>query len=449
MNPRHCELPPEDALPLVAVQLPLRNERLVVRRLLEKVATLDWPQDRLEIQVLDDSDDETREIVDLTVEILRRTRPNLRIETIRRADRIGYKAGALALGMGRTQAGYLMILDADSQPEPDFLRRLMAPLLADDKLAFVQGRWRFDNERASLLCQLQALILHGLMLVEEARLSARGLPVQFNGTGGVWRRSAIEDAGGWMGRSEALTEDLDLSYRVELHGQRGLHLPEVAVTTELPESMAAFRAQQARWVRGGALVLRTLGRRLLQARVTLRERLTMLAHIARHLRQPLLFALLLSSPLLALGRLRPLVPHFGWPLVASLTLAAVWLYYASAMVRLGRSLPRALTSSLVWAPMVVALSLGLVPTLTAAVLGGLFSRRRVGFVRTPKHGGMRQWRYRAHFQPLAIGEIALGLCDVALGARALVQGDITTALGLGLLVGGGLLYVGGGSLCER
>src|SRR5262249_42842717 len=154
------------------VQLPLRNERFVAERLLRLCAALDWPRDRMEVQVLDDSDDETRAVVDETAAELGRA--GLQIEVLRRQDRRGYKAGALQLGLERARGAYLLVLDADFQPAPDLLRRLMGPLLEDPRLAFVQGRWSFDNEDENLLCRLQALILHGLMAVEEARLSARG-----------------------------------------------------------------------------------------------------------------------------------------------------------------------------------------------------------------------------------------------------------------------------------
>src|SRR5439155_9555082 len=266
-------------------------------RVLRAACALDWPRDRLEVQALDDSDDDTRAIVDRVAAELRAAGCDVRV--IRRASRAGFKAGNLASGLASARGEFIAVLDADHVPTPDLLRRVVPLLMEDAALGFAQARWSFDNQRRSLLTRVQALILDGLMLVEQARLSALARPLQFNGSGGVWRRAALEAAGGWLQGEASLTEDLDLSYRAQLAGFRGHLAAEVAVETELPSTMAAFRAQQARWVRGAGQVLRALARRLGSAANG--DRVSMLAHLLRHARQPLLVAMILWLPASGLG----------------------------------------------------------------------------------------------------------------------------------------------------
>ncbi len=296
------QTPPLDGeLPAVTVQLPIRNERAVAERLLRTVCALDWPRDRLQVQALDDSDDETSAILDQVAAELRAAGHDVTVS--RRAERTGFKAGNLQSGLATTRGEYLAVFDADSQPPPDFLKRTVPHLAADAKLAFVQSRWSFDNERAGLLTRIQALILHGLFAVEQSRLSDEKKPLQFNGTCGVWRTSALRDAGGWA--SSSVTEDLDLSYRVQLTGLRGVMLPSLTVDTELPPTLAAFRAQQSRWVRGSGEALRALARRILRGDAPAGAKLSMLVHLLRHARQPWLVLFLLAWPILVLMQLSP------------------------------------------------------------------------------------------------------------------------------------------------
>ena len=432
---------PVGELPVVTVQLPLRNERHVAERVLRATCALDWPRDRLEVQVLDDSDDETCALVDRTAAELRAFGHDITV--VRRQGRAGYKAGALANALRTARGSFVAILDADCVPPPDFLQRLVAPLLRDEQLAFTQARWSFDNEAESLLTRVQALILHGLFLVEQPRLSASGAPLQFNGTSGVWRRAALERAGGWLGAgdgaSASVTEDLDLSYRVQLAGLRGRILPEVAVRTELPSTMAAFRTQQQRWVRGGGEVLRALFRRLLSGTGPAGERLTMLAHLLRHARQPLLVLLTLWLPATTLGLLTPAftIPY-AWPLVLGLVHVALISYYGAALTRLGRSW----LSALSLAPVLVALSLGLSPALSAALLGGLFSGGRPAeFVRTPKAGDAALSTYRPR-RRLPLFEIIVGLTYLALALFAATHAAFPTAAALLAFPAFGYLWVG-------
>ena len=366
-------------LPVVTVQLPVRDEAPMIEALLGAAAALDWPRDRLELQVLDDSDDETSAIVDRVAAGL--AAAGTPIVVLRRADRRGYKAGNLAHGLSHARGELILVLDADFRPAPDLLRALHAALAADPSLAFAQARWSYRNREASPLTRLQAAILDGLFTVEQARLSARGAPVQFNGSGGLWRRAAIDRAGGWRVDEHALTEDLDLSFRAHELGLRGATLPDVVVATELPATMAAFRTQQARWVRGGALALRALGRRLI-GRSAGSDARTMLAHLARHLRQPLFVAAALRLAVVACGAARPVAPAAVGPAVFAALAAAAALYLGAATQRTtGR-----LREGVLLSPLLLLLSVGIAPALALAFVGGLLGRRGGGFQRTEKIG---------------------------------------------------------------
>lgn len=246
-RPLRREARAEDAgLPEVLVQLPLYNEGDLVERVLAAVAALDWPRERLHIQVLDDSTDDS---VLISREAVRRLAAlGFRIELLHRTRRTAFKAGALAAGLERSNAPFVAIFDADFIPPPDFLRRTLGVLLAEPGLALVQARWTHLNPDDNLLTRVQARLLDGHFRVEQIARSRLGLPVPFNGTCGVWRRAAIQDAGGWQG--DTLTEDLDLSLRAHLRGWRSGYLADLAVPGALPTSPRAWRSQQFRWTKG-------------------------------------------------------------------------------------------------------------------------------------------------------------------------------------------------------
>lgn len=244
------ELPPDDELPHVLVQIPTFNEGAIVRRGLEAAAALDWPRDRLHIQLLDDSTDETTQIGAQVVADLRAR--GLDIEMLHREDRAGFKAGALQEGIEKAPHPFVAILDVDYVPRPDFLKLAMRPLLADDRVALSQARFDFLNGDKSWLTRAQQLMLDAHLAIEQATRSWRGDIMPFNGTCGIWRREAIVDAGGWEG--DTLAEDMDLSYRVHLKGWKSIFLVTVPVPGELPESIAVWTAQQHRWAKGFAQV---------------------------------------------------------------------------------------------------------------------------------------------------------------------------------------------------
>src|SRR5205085_7746241 len=231
-----------ERLPPVTIQLPVFNEMYVVERLIDAVARIEYPRDRLEIQVLDDSTDETQGIARAKVERLRRD--GIDISYLHRDNRAGYKAGALQEGLQVARGELVAVFDADFVPSPDFLRRSV-DYFTDPRIGMVQVRWEHLNRDYSHLTQAQAIFLDGHFVIEHTARNRSGRFFNFNGTAGVWRRATIEDAGGWQ--HDTLTEDLDLSYRAQLAGWRFVYLPEVVSPAEVPVEMNAFKSQQHRW----------------------------------------------------------------------------------------------------------------------------------------------------------------------------------------------------------
>lgn len=379
---RAAERPPqpEADLPRVVVQLPVYDEPLVVARLLEAAAALDWPRDRLEVQLLDDSDDETPRIAAAT--IARLASRGVRIDHVRRGERRGFKAGALAHGLARTRADLAAVFDADFVPAPDFLRRA-SPHFLDPRVAVVQARWTHLNAGRSALTRAQATLLDGHFVLEHGARHRSGRFFNFNGTAGIWRIAAIEDAGGWQ--ADTLTEDLDLSYRAQLRGWRFVFLPTLTCPGELPARVSDFKSQQHRWAKGSVETARKLLPRIWQAPLPLRVRLEATLHLLDNLAHPLMLALLLLAP--AALRLR------GDPggslargldvLVFLLSTASLHAFYAVAAREAGGG---PLLRRVVAIPFVLSVGLGLSVNNARGVWEALVGRRSA-FVRTPKTGG--------------------------------------------------------------
>jgi cellulose synthase/poly-beta-1,6-N-acetylglucosamine synthase-like glycosyltransferase len=245
-------LPPD--LPHVLVQLPVCNEGALAARVTAAAAAMDWPQDRLTIQLLDDGDSDKHEA--LAHAVARVIPEGVNFQCLRRGERTGFKAGNLAFGLRHSDAPYVAIFDADFVPPSDFLRRTIPVLAADNGLAFVQARWGFANRDLNWLTRVQGILLDAHFAVEQEARFRAGLPISFNGTAGVWNREAIDNGGGWTG--DTLTEDLDLAMRCAMKGWRTAMLPDIEVPSELPETAAAWRAQQGRWTKGHAQVARKL-----------------------------------------------------------------------------------------------------------------------------------------------------------------------------------------------
>ncbi|MBN1247022.1 MAG: glycosyltransferase, partial [Anaerolineae bacterium] len=394
---------PEAWLPSVTVQVPLRNERHVATQVIGAVSALDWPRDRLEIQILDDSDDETSVLV--ASEVLRYRSTGLNMQMVRRSDPAGYKAGALAAGLASARGEFVAIFDADFCPDPAFLRETVPYFSADARLGMVQARWSHLNAEYSLITRVQALALDAHFAIEHLARNRSGLLMNFNGAGGVWRRAVIEEAGGWC--PDTLTEDLDLSYRAQLAGWRALYLPDVVAPAELTPLLAALKAQQARWAKGASQCLRKLAGPLLRSRrLTWAQKVMALLHLSGYFNQPLLLVMILLTLPMVLTD-----PHFPDFSLWLGTLAAVPpLLYVLGQMHLYRDW---LGRILVY-PALMLLWVGLTLSLTVALVDGLWHWGG-SFVRTPKYrirGRTGRWQtssYRPRTSRLWMGELALGV----------------------------------------
>lgn len=393
----------EEDLPVVTIQLPLFNESTVAARLLDAVAKMDYPGEKLEIQVLDDSTDETQMLVRAHVERLREK--DIDAVYLHRTNRVGYKAGALDEGLKVAKGTLIAIFDADFIPQPDFLRSVVGHF-QDPTVGMVQTRWGHLNRDATMLTKVQALMLDGHHLVENRARFGAGLLFNFSGTGGIWRSSAISSAGGWQ--HDTLTEDLDLSYRAQLAGWRFIYRQDVVSPSELPEDVSALRAQQYRWAKGTVQTARKLLRRVLRADLTFGQRVEAFFHMTPHFAYPLLVLLsVLLLPALVLmpatDTMTMIIVDLPLCLATTGSLAAFYMLAESAQGR-----PR--RGALIRLPMLIALGTGLAPHLSKAVLEGM--QHMAGeFVRTPKHG-VKKGRYSARAD-LPITETMLSLLSFA------------------------------------
>jgi cellulose synthase/poly-beta-1,6-N-acetylglucosamine synthase-like glycosyltransferase len=375
---RRAVRPPDPAeWPIVTVQLPLYNEMYVASRLVEAVCALDYPRDRLEIQILDDSTDETvRILAELVAE---KRRAGFDIHHLHRTDRTGFKAGALEAGLAAARGSLVAVFDADFVPQPDFLR-LSVPHFADPGIGLVQGSWSHINRHYSLLTRIEAILLDGHFQVEHPARNRNGLFFNFNGTAGIWRRAAIESAGGWT--HDTLTEDLDLSYRAQLAGWRFLYLPELAVPSELPVDINGFKSQQYRWAKGAAQTGRKLLGRVLAAPLPRRVKLEAFIHLTNngsYLLTVLLSVLIFPAMVLRRGSNELVLLLVDVPLFFGATVS-VLVFYLVSQAALGRGWLQALRQL----PALMALGIGLSINNARAVLSGLV-RNGGTFHRTPKY----------------------------------------------------------------
>jgi cellulose synthase/poly-beta-1,6-N-acetylglucosamine synthase-like glycosyltransferase len=360
--------------PTCAVQLPIYNEMYVIERLLESVAQLDYPHEKLTIQVLDDSTDETTALVAEKVPQLQAR--GLNIQHVRRGTRQGYKAGALAYGLSLLKdVEMVAVLDADFAPYPDFLRRTVAPLVNDPGLGMVQARWGHLNSDDNVLTMGQSVALDGHFVIEQTARNRAGWLMNFNGTCGVWRVRTIEDAGGWQ--DITLSEDFDLSYRAQLKGWRFLYLPDVVVPGELPLHIAAYKQQQARWAKGSTQCMTLLLKPIWSSnRLNLAQRIMGTIHLCQYMVHPLIvLMLLLTPPLLITQTLQPLplgplgFAGLGPPLLFIISQRALYQDWRRRLFAL---------------PALLALGTGVAWSNANAVINGLFSRKGE-FKRTPKY----------------------------------------------------------------
>lgn len=362
----------DPGLPTVVVQLPIYNERYVVERLIDSVAALNYPSNRLHIQVLDDSTDDTVAIA--RAKVAHYKARGLQIDYLQRPHRSGYKAGALAYGLGRTQAKLVCIFDADFVPPADFLLRVV-PHFADPTIGLVQARWGHLNANHSLLTRAQAFFLDGHFGVEQYIRSRLGLLLNFNGSAGVWRRTCIEKSGGWQ--ADTLAEDLDLSYRAQLLGWQLRYLPEVVVPAEIPSLLGAFKRQQFRWAKGSIQCLLKNGGRLLNSKESLIRKIEGLFHLSGYIVHPLMMVvLLLSLPLVVTGEFTRV--HLG---AIGLAGFGAPILFAASQLSL---YPRAWFKRLLFLPTIIFLGPGLALNNTVAILEACLGRNPTLFLRTPK-----------------------------------------------------------------
>ena len=432
---------PAGELPRVTVQLPLYNERFVAARLIAAAAALDYPADRLEIQVLDDSDDDTRAVAAQAVAAARAS--GVDITHVVRDERRGFKAGALAAGMAAARGELFLVLDADFSPRPDLLHRVIGAF-ADPRVGFAQVRWQHANRERSFLTRSQALLLDGHFFVEHHARWSGGHFFNFNGTAGVLRRDAIQDAGGWA--ADTLTEDLDLSYRMQIAGWRGVYLRDETCDGDLPATMADFKAQQRRWVEGSIQTARKLARALAASPLPLATRLEAGLHLLTNFAYPaMLAAFLLAAP--AVRGAPGAVPLAGVTgLVAMLGVLTFYgvAHHEGAPPRSG-FLARALHAAGAIAG-ALALGAGLAVSNSLAVARGLV-RRGGHFERTPKLTDQhaRPAGYRARIGLTPVAEIALGTVLAYRAALAIAAG-MPLCAALFAVFAAGAIWVGAASL---
>ena len=432
--------------PFVTVQLPIYNERYVVERLLESVCAIEWPRDRLEIQLLDDSTDDTREIAAAKIADL--VARGFDVKHVRRADRAGYKAGALASATPHARGEFLAVFDADFVPEADFLRQTIDHF-TDTTVGFVQTRWTYLNRDYGVLTRGMGLLLDGHFALEQTTRSRDGYIFNFNGTGGVWRRAAIDAAGGW--HDDTICEDTDLSYRAHLAGFRGVYLRDVPCPGELPVQIAGLKSQQHRWAKGLTECFKKIMPTVWRSDLPLRKKLDATFHLGANLAFPAaIFMTVITLPVMLLR-----IQGHGSTGISAVVDGAVFflvivtqlLFYVVAV----REIHPAWWRELRALPFVPVVGVGLAVNNTRGVVEALLGHRSE-FVRTPKLGVLgkdtasAKSRARTYVgvrdvaQPLL--EVGLGIYYVVMSFAQLrhgmfVTGIVTAVLSIGLFTMGG------------
>jgi cellulose synthase/poly-beta-1,6-N-acetylglucosamine synthase-like glycosyltransferase len=428
-----------DALPVVTIQLPIYNEMYVADRLIDSVCQIEYPHELLEIQVLDDSTDETRSVAEQAVR--RNASRGVDITYIHRTDRTGYKAGALEAGLKVAKGEFVAIFDADFTPTPDFLTRTV-PFFTDPKVAMVQARWGHINQDYSLLTKIQSILLDGHFVLEHGGRNRAGLFFNFNGTAGIWRRAAITDAGGWQ--HDTLTEDLDLSYRAQLRGWRFVFLPNLIAPAEVPVEMNSFKSQQHRWAKGSIQTCRKLLPRILRANLPFHVKAEAFFHLTANFNYPLMCVLsVLMAP--------SMVIRYNMGLYEMLIIDVPLFFAATASVAnfymvCQRELHADWITRAKYLPFLMSIGIGLAINNTKAVLEALFNKQSE-FARTPKYrieADADEWigkKYRQSFVVQPMIELALGLYFTATVFYALANGIYGTLPFL-VLFQIGFLYTG-------
>jgi cellulose synthase/poly-beta-1,6-N-acetylglucosamine synthase-like glycosyltransferase len=399
-----------EALPLVTIQLPIYNELYVAERLIKAATEINYPSDKLEIQVLDDSTDKTVKLVSRQVHYYQEQ--GINIVHLHRVHRDGFKAGALAEGLEKAHGEYVAIFDADFLPKPDFLEKTIDSF-QDENVAFVQTRWGHTNRDFSLLTLLQSLSIDAHFMVEQFGRNHKGFWFNFNGTAGIWRRSAIDDAGGWSG--DTLTEDLDLSYRAFLKGWRAVYMRDVVAPAEIPVSFSALRRQRHRWARGSLECAIKLLPKVWNSTFPLITKIEGTLHLTGYFVHILLFLLSILYPIVILvtAQIPELIALYGIGLIFNITAVAPFSFFLVAQLILGRrwyqSLPVLLFISIFGIGMMLN-------TVRAAFQ--ILKRKPEAFERTPKFGVIekgQQWirkQYQIKLDSIVYFEILFALFNI-------------------------------------
>lgn len=426
-------------LPHVTIQLPLFNEMYVCERLIDAVCAIEYPRDLFEIQVLDDSTDETVDIAN--AKVAEWQAKGIDIVYIHRTDRSGFKAGALQAGLEVAKGSLVAVFDADFVPGADFLRKTVH-YFAGPKVGMVQVRWEHLNRGFSLLTNAQAVFLDGHFVIEHTARNRSGSFFNFNGTAGIWRKAAIADGGGWQG--DTLTEDLDLSYRTQLRGWQFIYLPDVVSPAEVPVDMNAFKSQQARWAKGSIQVGKKLLPRILKSPLPRHVKVEAFFHLTANICYPLMVVLSALMPVAMLIRF-----SHGWyevlfldlPFFIAATLS-VSAFYTMSQRELGMSMWQRVK----YLPFIMSLGIGMCLSNAKAVIEALVGHK-TEFTRTPKLGdavageGWNKKKYKGLKSALPLLELAFGIY-LSLAIYVAISRQLVFSIPFLAMFTAGFLYVG-------
>lgn len=404
-NAFYRSTPPQN-WPHVTIQLPIYNERYVVERLIESVCRIDWPRHLLEVQVLDDSTDDTQMIARAMVAEMKMA--GIDIAYIHRTNRQGFKAGALKEGLKSAKGSLVAVFDADFIPEPDFLKESV-PYFQDPQIGMLQTRWGHINSDYSLLTRAQSIGIDGHFGVEQASRAWGGLFMNFNGTGGIWRKKTIQEAGGWQ--ADTLTEDLDLSYRAQLKGWKLMFATQVVCPAEIPVTINAFKSQQHRWAKGSIQTAKKNLGKLFRADISWLVKIQAFLHLTHYMVHPMMLLVVLTSiPMLYT---QWFFDNLAYPVMIFTVLCLATFGPSSLYLFSQRILYRDWKTRIKYLPFLMCLGTGIAVNNTRAVLEALFNIKS-GFIRTPKYG-IRQkgenWQNKKYAIPLnavSILELFLG-----------------------------------------
>ncbi len=390
------------SVPKVTTQIPIYNEYNVSRRIINAAVAMKYPKGKHEVQVLDDSNDETSSLIDSIVKELKEQ--GHFIDVVRRSDRIGFKAGALSYGMQKTKGEYFAIFDADFIPPEDFLQKTIPVFEKDESIGLVQARWGHINSKKSFLTRAQSMGIDGHFMVEQAARCFSGLYMNFNGTAGVFRKQAIIDGGGWQW--DTLTEDMDLSYRIQFAGWKTCFLSDLIVPAEIPEDIRAFKNQQFRWAKGSIQTAIKLFPRIIKSDEPLFKKIEAFFHLTHYIVHPLILtSAVFAMPLILTMESKPAPPLF-------FIIAVLLIFAMSAPSSLYAISQHAAYTDwkkrILYLPFLIVIGVGIAVSNTRAVLEAILGIKS-DFIRTPKKGDKEKKKYKPELSRTAIIEIFLGV----------------------------------------